>query len=95
MAVTCDNKQPAATRKQTRQKIRLVALDLLANDEWYDAAKVLPEDPAPVLIVVNGVYYKAVYNRKKNLFRADEELRETLFRVKENRILWKYMTRNN
>jgi hypothetical protein len=82
-------------RNQKKLLQEPIPLKAFTTEEWYNSRDVLPNCTGPFLIIVNGIYYKAVYNRKKMLFRADEELRETVFRVKEQTVLWKYLTHNN
>ena len=48
----------------------------------------LPEDKQEVLISVEGVYYVAVFDAVKTLFRVEEELKETVFRPEDQRIFW-------
>jgi hypothetical protein len=48
----------------------------------------LPNDSQRVLICVGGVYYLAVFDRPKSLFRIEEELLETVFRIGHHDIYW-------
>ncbi len=48
----------------------------------------LPDDGKVVLISVKGVNYVATYDAHTNLFRVEDELRETVFKVKDSHIYW-------
>jgi hypothetical protein len=48
----------------------------------------LPKDREEILISVDGVYYIAMYDEEKKLFRVENEQKETFFRVNEQVIYW-------
>ena len=57
---------------------------------WFDTAvDPLPSGIDPLLIRVSGVYYHATFDVSKSLFRAVDELRQTIFRLPEYRVFWK------
>jgi hypothetical protein len=78
---------PQKTRAGTR--IRMRTRGKMAS-RWFDSERdELPSGIEPLLFRTEGVYYCGTFDAEKRLFRADDELRQTVFRIPASRVFWK------
>jgi hypothetical protein len=62
---------------------------LAAKKRWFDSERdPLPKNAQHTLINVKGVYFMAVFQEEKQLFRAVDELLETVFRISDHHVFW-------
>lgn len=89
MSFTITNlaRHSSSSRGKTRLRVRFKSHD---QDGWFDShSDPLPSGIEPLIFHVGGVYYYGSFDSRKQLFRADEEMRETVFRIPAIRVYWK------